>query len=315
MYRAPIKDQFIRECYTTEAMKINARAVLERLAPYEEKLETDFSTIRGDNLRTIVFRVVGAKPSSAACGLRVLRAYVQWCIKNNMPGACSDVMEINMPGLDKYRSQAVADPVHLQLYLNQVFCLESEDTIDVVYRSYLWFAYFGIKEEDSVKVRQRHVDFDMMQIRLDDGSIYPIYGEAIPALRRAVSLTEFVCYNPIYTDNKVARKERLGGDFVLRGMKKGDNVSEPEINRLRTRTSKKTKAALEEGRTLQRLSYKRLYSCGIFYRAYQKERAGMPTEFYHQAQTDSRATREDSVVRMAKLYESDYEFWKLAFHM
>ena len=315
MYRAPIKDQFLREYYTTETTRTNARAVLERLAPYEEKLEADFSTIRGDALRDIVSSVVGARPASAASGLSVLRAYARWCVANHMPGACDDVQKIKTPGIDKYRSQSVADPAHLQIYLNQVFCPESEDTIDVAYRCFLWFAFSGIKENDAPKVRSCHVDFDMMRICLDDGSTYPIYGEALPALRRAVLLTEFVCHNPIYTDNKVARKERVSGDFVLRGIKKGDNDVEPDIGRMRTMTSKKTKAALDDGRTLQRLSYKRLYSCGIFYRAYQAERIGAPVRFYHQAQIDSKASNKSSITRMAKWYESDYEFWKLAFHM
>lgn len=314
MYRAPIKDQFLRECFTTEVSKNTARAVLERIAPYEERLELDISAIRGDALQDVIAHIVGIRGGSFVTDLRVLRSYVRWCIINRIPGACDDILSIQFSGVEKYRRRAVASPAHLQIYLDQVFNPESDETIDVIYRSYFWLAFAGIKEEDSVKIHVNQLDFEHMQIKFVNGEVYPIYSEALPALRKAASLNDFAYRNPNYKNGKVARKDRIGGDLLLRGIKKGSG-DDPAVLSYRTAASKKARLAEETGKTTQRLSYSSVYPCGIFFRAYHDEQAGLEVKFYHQASIDCKSTNHESIQKLARYYEEDYQLWKLAFQV
>lgn len=315
MYRAPIKDQFLRECYTTEESRVDARYTLDRVAPYEKRLETDISAIGGDALQDIVSRLSSARGINFALDLCVLKNYVRWCIINRFPGTCADILDIQFSDTEKYKRKAVANPVQLQAYLDQVFSPESDETIDVVYRSYFWLAFSGIDEEDAIKVRGDQLDLDHMRIVLDNGKVYKIYDQALPAFCKAISLNDFVYRNPNYKNGKVARKDRVSGNLLLRGIKKKDNKENLSIKSYRAVIIKKTKLAEDTGKTTQCLSYSRVYLCGVFFRAYCNEMTGLKVRFYRQAAIDSKSTNKESVLRLARSYDEEYRLWKLVFQL
>ena len=315
MYRAPIKDQFLRECYQTEESRVDARYTLERVAPYEKRLETDISAIGGDALQDIVSRISSARGVNFAMDLCVLQSYVRWCLVKRFPGTCDDILDIQFSGAEKYKRKAVANPVQLQAYLDQVFSPESDETIDVIYRSYFWLAFSGIDEEDAVKIRADQLNLDRMQIMLDNGRVFPIYVEALSAFHKAISLNDFAYRNPNYKNGKVVRKDRVDSNLLLRGIKKKDNKEIPNVKSYRSVIIKKTKLAEDAGKTTQCLSYSRVYLCGSFFRAYCDEVNGLKVRFYRQAAIDCRSTNEESALRLARRYDEEYRLWKLAFRV
>lgn len=315
MYRAPVKDQFLRECYVTEESRVDARYTLDRVAPYEKRLETDISAIGGDALQDIVSHISNARGIHFALDLCVLKNYVRWCLVKRIPGTCADILAIQFSDVEKYKRNVVDNPVQLQVYLDQVFSPESDETIDVIYRSYFWLAFSGIDEEDAVKISADQLNLDRMQIMLDSGRVFPIYVEALPAFHKAISLNAFVYRNPNYKNNKAAIKDRVDGNLLLRGIKKKDNKEISTVKNYRSAIIKKTKLAEDAGKTTKCLSYSRVYLCGIFFRAYCDEVNGLKVRFYRQAAIDCKSTNEESALRLARRYDEEYRLWKLAFQL
>ena len=141
-------------------------------------------------LQPVVNEIVGFRTKSQNTRLSILKDYVRWCIKNQIGGACDELFQIEELGLDKLKRQMVANPQHLQRYLNCICEAESEETVDCIYRCFYWLAYGGMQEEDVFDVTVQDVDLVDMIVRHGEKE-YPIYREAIPAFKNCVTLTQF----------------------------------------------------------------------------------------------------------------------------
>lgn len=291
-----------------------ATVIFNALEKYEEDWQADFCTRSKEELQPVIDEVVGLRAKSQCTTLTILREYTKWCIAMKMPGACDGMLHVEAAGLDKIRHQMVSSPLHLQKYLDEMFDSESEETIDNIYRCYFWMAYGGIDEEDTVLITKENIDFEQMTIAYKDTNI-PIYHEAIPAFRNAVSLTSFLYKHPNYT--KTIRRDRIGGNTVMRGIK-----AETKPFTMRITLSKRNIKAVENGLTDLRLSFYRVRMSGLFYRIYERERAGIPVDFSEAAMRamsgkeysiKGRIKLEHKQNRIERDYMEDYQRWKLAF--
>ena len=246
--------------------------------------------------------------------LTILKEYVKWCITMKVPGACDGMLQIKTVGLDKVKHQMVSSPLHLQKFLDDVFDPESEETLDNIYRCYFWMAYGGIAEKDTILIQNEQVDFGQMVIYYKTTNI-PIYREALPALRNAVSLNSFLYKHPNYS--KPVRRDRVPGNTLMRGIR-----ATTKTFTMRTTLSKRNIKAIEDGLTDLQLSFYRVRMSGLFYRVYEMERAGIPTSFSEAAlrvmdgKTYTLHGREKLEHRQNKIersYLEDYQRWKLAF--
>ena len=124
------------------------------------------------------------------------------------------------------------------------------------------------------------------------------------------------CYkNPNYS--RTITRDRVSGDTLMRGIRAVKKTAT-----LRSILSKKSAKAIEDGLTQQQLSFYRVWMSGLFYRMYDRERAGIPVDF-SEAATDFVADRtyvlngriklEHKQNRIEKNYMEDYQRWKLAF--
>lgn len=91
---------------------------------------------------------------------------------------------------------------------------------------------------------------------------------------------------------------------------------------LRSILSKKSAKAIEDGLTKQQLSFYRVWMSGLFYRMYDRERAGIPIDFSEAATNfvsdrtyalNGRIKLEHKQNRIERDYMEDYQRWKLAF--
>lgn len=314
MYNAELKSRFVKD-YTKSINTANvATTVFEAFEPYETSWNADLCTRDREELQPAIDDILALRSRSQWMSLTILKEYVKWCIAMKVPDACDGMLNIEAAGLAKVRRQMVSSPLHLQRVLDEVFDKESEETIDVTYRCYYWMAFGGIKEDDTLLVRASDIDFANMEIVYQDTHV-PLYREALPAFHKAVELNSFCYKNPNYS--RTITRDRVSGDTLMRGIRAVKKTAT-----LRSILSKKSAKAIEDGLTQQQLSFYRVWMSGLFYRMYDRERAGIPVDF-SEAATDFVADRtyvlngriklEHKQNRIEKNYMEDYQRWKLAF--
>lgn len=315
MYNEDLKKKFVRQYTESINTAEVCRTVFNAFEPYENEWGADLCTRSTEELQPVVEGILGFRACSKWLRLNILRDYVRWCVTTKVPKACDGMLNVEPIGLEKLKHQTVANPLHLQNYLNNICEPESEETVDNIYRCYYWLAYGGIDEEDILKIRCGDVDLENMMV-LYNGTEVPIYREALPAFKNCVNLKQFIYKHPNYS-NPISR-DRVDGDILIRGIR-----NEPSVIKMRVTLSKISKKKIDEGVTDLKLSHYRVWISGLFYRMYERERAGIPVDFSDAAerfvegktyQLDSNhKTLKSKKRQIAKDYLEDYERWKLAF--
>ena len=264
MYNQEQKKKFISSLTKSASTAQNAETLFAATGPYEELAGKDICTFSVDELQPVADEVFALRSNGKWLSRFILQEYSKWCIAMGVEGADNSIYHINLLSLGKVKRQMVSGPAHLQRYLDAVYDPEKEETIDNLYRCYLWMAFCGIEDEAALELKASAVDLRSMTILLGDDEI-PLYRESIPAFRKAVELTEFTYKHPNYQEIK---RQRIPGDELMRGIK-----AMPRIKPFRVRLSRTLAAAYKEGRTQELLSYERIKLSGLFYRVYEQERA------------------------------------------
>ncbi len=314
MYNEELKRQFIRSY--TQSLKTAevARSLFDAFEPYEKEWQSDVCTRTADELQPIFDKVLWLRSNSKRMGVTIIKEYAKWCMLSNYPGACDGISSVNIMGLDKIRTQMVVNPLSLQQYLDKVFDAESKETIDNVYRCFLWMVYGGLSKEEALSVRNRDVDFKTLRITAGETTA-TIYREALPAFLASVNLDSFTWKHSLYINKD--RSDRIPGDLILRGIKK-----DAQLDTMRSTLSKRMVAAEKAGVVNMTLTFYRLYLSGLFYRTYEMELAGSSVDFSEAAAKDmdgkeyslkGRDSLRIKFNRKVRDYKTDYQLWKLAF--
>lgn len=316
MYNEVQKQQFIDECIQSESSRKTVIFIFNSIERYEELIGKDFCTMSEDERQAVFNGALSIRTNSKIATISLLRSYAKWCVDHGIDQANAVSTGISVDSSDKIRSKMVQGPLQLQRYLNAVFSPEDEETIDIIYRCFLWCAFVGIDEKDTDKIRVGDVDLNHMVIHLDHMT-FPLYAESLQTFRKASQLTTFSYSHRNYG---TIRRERNNGDQLLRGYK-GSTTT----HTLRTRVSQIASAAAQNGKTTQRLSYDKVKMSGEFYRIYQRECTGLPVDFWHiaaEAVEKSTAGKEYSAdylhacrVKKKREFSRDYENWKTAFNL
>ena len=319
MYNEELKTRFIQE-YTKSISRAEACVqAFNAIEPFEVQWDADFCTKSAAELEPVVEQLVGFRVRSRWLRIIIFQKYVKWCLAHKVKDACDGMLQVECAGLDKVRTQMVSNPTMLQAYLDVVCDPESEKTTDNIYRCFYWMAYSGMDEHDIMNVKCSDVDFNNMVIRYG-GEEYEIYREAIPALRNAATLTEFVYKHPNYPPDKKVIRNRALGDTLIRGIR-----STTSLAALRVELSRRSKKFIEDGLTDKQLSYYRVYLSGLFYNMKKREEAGIPVDFtgvasrFMEGKTykldAGRNTPEAKKRAVVNDYLQDYERWKAAFSL
>jgi len=314
MYNEKLKVDFVRSYTNSVHTESACRILFDAVEKYENKWNADICTKKEEELLPVIEELVGLRAKSKHLRLLILKEYVKWCISNDVPGACDDILNINDVGVGKIRQQTVSSPLHLQKYLNEICEPEDEQTVDNIYRCYYWLAYAGIYEDDILNIRCDDVDFSRMVIKYN-GIEVPIYREAVLSIKNCIELTQFVYKHPNYSAN--VYKDRVPGDTLIRGIR-----SQLSIKSMRVELSRRSKRMRDSGATELKLSHFRVWISGLFYRTYELELMGVKPDFKAivSQQKDgkvyklgSRNTQEYKKKQLAHDFLNDYQRWKLAF--
>lgn len=316
MYNKEIKSKFIADYTTSLSRRQAIKIMFDDTEQYETEWNKDICQASKDEVLPVLKKLVGFRTGSKGLRMSAMRGYIKWCVENGIPGTRTDILDIKDLGDEKMLNQTVANPQHLQRYLDCIFDKESEETIDCIYRAYYWVAYSGITEEEAMRVEASEVDFENSIIK-HNGVDYPIYREAIQSLKKCVKLREVV-YRKYSGDNKKVRmRRRTPGDILLRGISK----EPPKIETMRMVVSRRARERkhmcredFDNPRVNLKLSFYRVWLSGIFYRMCEAERAGIPVDFkiivcqYYNIASYTNISRR--VNDSAREFTVDYERWK-----
>lgn len=308
MYNEERKMRFLTEMRSSVDF---GRSVFNTIEPYEQKEEKDLCELTVDILQPIANAKFGSRTRTTDSTIAFLRSYVGWCKEQGYP-TCSDVYELKTEMDEKMKRMMIASPIHLEAILNKIFEPVASETVDCLYRCYLWMGFAGIEEAEAIEVTVDEIDFDTMTIE-HGGKSYEIYREAVPAFKMACNATEFRYVNPNYTDGKQGGyRNRYPGEHLLRGIRS----AQIKLTTIRAVIGKKFKAEGIE------TSYGKIRLSGLFYKTYEMERFGEPINFdvfiiERMGKTDHQYHRNYTRNKLAngirRDLEDDYECWKAAF--
>jgi hypothetical protein len=257
--------------------------------------------------------------ASSSSTLVILRDYCKWCSAKGIEGAMVEVYDTSKLGLSKIKSEMVSNPKHMQRCMDAMFKPVSDETVDCIYRGYLWLAYMGLSEREAVNVKICEIDFTSMAIKTHNKE-FEIYREAIPVLKVLTSATHFKQAAP-HSKNPILVERQ--SDFLL-ASQNGLQVAE----NFRTVVSRKSASAIKAGLITTRLNRYSVWLSGIFYRMHELELAGFPVDFRKLVEDladervprgykldSGRQSQKSKLRSIAATYRNDYNRWKLAFNL
>lgn len=321
MYNENQKRAFIESHTNSDKTMAKIVQIFSWFEPYEEDWGLDLSQQSAEKLQPVVNELTGVRSKSTELILIILKEYVKWCGRSGYE-VSKGIFDVRINTIDKIQNQMVASPLHLKAKLDEFFEPVDEETIDITYRVFLWMAFAGLDDKDAIRVTADCVDLKNLRINFE-GHSYEIYKECIQDFEKSCNLTDFQYKHPNY----ITRRDRAGGNLIMRGIR----TPTVDLKTIRPVINKKFSVGdtgETSGRQKSRISYKRIYLSGIFYRAYERERAGLPVDFsefvarsierkektkkYTVTKTRTLATIANTIERE---YLADYEKWKCAFAM
>lgn len=291
-------------------------ALFNATEPFEEEWGADLCTQSAEVLQPMVDSIIGVREYSAVTRLTVLRKYVEWCREvAEIPSTQDGINRVKINGIERMENETVTGPDELERFLNKICHPAELKTTDNLTRAFFWLAFSGIDREDVERITIHDVDINRMCIHIDRDD-YPIYSQAVPALRNCVEQKDFLLIHPNYKTPEESWLERVDGDLLLRGSK-----GSVAIKSIVTDASRKCSKALSEGRIKKKLSYRRVWMSGYFYRVYERERMGFEPTFEglslklarkKNLKTDKNHSFQSRVNKINKQYLTDYYRWKIA---
>lgn len=252
--------KFVTESYPEQAWG-SIESMFRRFDPYEIDFDKPLHQFNNAELQDAVNHALG-KSTTMWTKIDALRKYISWCKKNGVEGVEDSVFHLDESSLEEYKLSMVSGPLQLQAWLNEIFPPEYLQTVDNVYRGYIWLGFSGFDDSHLGDILRTDVDFDAMVIRFDDDT-YPIYLDAVPTLTNLVSCDTLVMTH--YGNIRV--RPRATGDKLLSGI----GIQEFDHKNVRSAVAQRVARAIKEGRTRRRINYRKAALSGLFYRIYRAE--------------------------------------------
>lgn len=280
--------------------------VLQAVAKLEEKYDKDLAQFTKEEIEAWLNQSCGNKAQAVRSAAAILKRYISWCNENGETTCVDPKCKFSIDTSARLQENMFSSPKHLQRIMDQAFHPIEENTVDCVYRAYLWLVYATMPEKETVDVLVSEVDLENLIVE-HNGRSYEIYREALPVFRQLVQHQDI----RIRTGKNLLPKANT--DFLLRTVR----AAHPEAISVRNVAIKKLDAiGVKTG-------YKSVRWSGIFYQIYESERAGYNDgiEVWGTRLTleiDGGESKDErsfilSKRRMKSTIKRDYEMWKKAF--
>lgn len=316
IYNQQLKQEFTKQYSDKPNVHRVCDSVFMSFCEAEETMGKDLCTMSEEEIAPLAAKLLGMAVSSRWFRARILKDYVKWCIENGVEGSRSDALNIKYDDATIMKYQTVKSPIQLKKYLDTIYDSDNDDqsipSVEIMYKCHFWLAYAGMAERDIPLVKTDDVDLINMVVHYD-GNEYPIYREALDIFRACSTLLELSHDHGIYTNVR----GRGDGNNLTRGMNESLSAGVAKTN-----FCKKIKVKMNQGDTDIKLSYRRIWLSGVFYRVYQNEDIGIQPDFSNIDDMKNRdqrnfgvRTQELKIIRtrqIASEYLNDYHRWKLA---
>lgn len=307
MYNLTQKKEYL-ETINNPLGKATATQVLLAFEEYEEEWEGDLSLQSAEKLQIAFDKVTQSESKEEGMVLSQLRKYVRWCARNGYDTSLG-AFEIKVDEIAKIKKQMVASPKDLVKRLDRHFDIPEKESVDVVYRTFFWLAFVGLKDSEAIQITSDMVDLSENIIRYN-GVEYEFGREARRDIKKATELTvlNYEHDSPHY----IIKRNRASGNIILRGYRS----TKINLASFRPMINKRITCGLgdrydpNDHTNKTPISYKKIYYSGLFYRLFEYERAGDEEGFNNEI---GREIAGSSIPR--KQYLDDYNKWKLAFEV
>ena len=248
MFNPETKQRFISEFTNKIAYKRVCESLFNATSKFESELNKDICAMNAEELTPIAESMETVRLGNSRLRMSVLKAYIKWCIENDIDGACDAINSIETSNIKKVRSRMIASPLHLQEYMNLSMMPESSLDPSNIYRCIIWMAYAGISIDDVGFVTVKDVRLNDMMIRFREKN-YPIYRDGFEAFQICVTSSQFIYRNPGYSIGYMIR-DRVQGDVLIRGI-----IGTPSRNTIMSGISRIANSAVSTGETEAKLTY------------------------------------------------------------
>lgn len=337
MYNEKRKNEFISYYGTNKNSKRVITQIFEAIDPYESILNNDISVQSTKYVEKVAKELFKSNRGiSPKIFINILNDYLDWCCDNGYE-INENIRNIKIDEYEKIRSSMITSPLHLRIAMDRIddndiyrFDPPEKDTVDIVCRVYLWMAFAGMYESDAVRVTSDCIDLSKWQI-IFEGRIYDIYKEGREDFAKACTLSGFRYEHKGYSETPIMKRPE--GNLIMRGIRS----SSVNTTTIRSKVNKRMSPKINDEDDMTeyekkyfpkvRLSYNRVRQSGIFYRMYERERAGLPVDFSEIALLDISQREKEGVEYKVGggrtrasiknynvfLYKNSYEQWKAAF--
>ena len=172
-------------------------------------------------------------------------------------------------GSEKIRSYTVANPMAFREYVDSLFPPTDEPTSRYKLRCALWLSYIGVRKTDILNVKESDIDLLSLSVKYN-GDLLEIYRESIEPFRKMLSSD---CYLLTGHHGYTTHTKKTEGDTLIRDVSR--RSSGTTIESLTSDISRAATVANRNGITSKRLSLNDAWLSGMFYRQYERERAGV----------------------------------------
>lgn len=339
------KNKFITEyAKGNKITKAHLEMIFGWVKEFEDVWKMDFALQNERLLEDAINQIVGIRKQSAEHVLIILKDYVRWLIDNGYD-ATTNIEKINVSTLNQKRQSMVPSPQYLRMVMKYAFNDSSMETSDCVLRVFLWMGFSGMSCLEALNVTSQQVDLKKMCINYN-GKKFNIPKESKADFEAACTLEAFDDTKYRKDGTVLPRKiQRRPGDYIMRGAERKtakdlslntlENTIRPQVARKFKAAEEKKQAVIKSGRHEKicdygfNLSFERVFLSGVFYRMFEKEKAGYPVDFRQDAIRDMDIKRsrgkeyietpnntiEKHIVRNMREFRNDYIVWKEAFEL
>ena len=279
MYNEGRKNDFIN-AFGMDRWKFRwATATFNSVERMERKLGKDIADMTADEVGEAL--ATSDIISSATLSNRIpfIVRYKTWCVENGFSAIPVSSGDIHADVSKTIRNTMVYSPDNLHRILDESFQERSENDSKCIYKAHLWFAYAGMQDLDSVRVRVSDIDFNQCSVFIDNRMyFFPDVGR-----RDVKHACEMKTFDRI-VNGKPRSFRREDNDKVLRGR----IVTNKSIDD-RSYLVKTLRPAVKVGFSSSGnngMSYIRIRKSGIFREAFRREVKGIPVNFYPIAHDD-----------------------------
>lgn len=314
MYNEQQKLSFIKHYASQSIIEVQLKGLFEKVAGTETDLDKDLSQFEVSDMQIVLPMIAGFSSETTRKAIYLLKQYIKWCNDTNCPDVNEQLLQLPtskiMAGFEEgIERELITSPLQLQTHLDAIFRPIESNSIHNIYRAFLWLAYSGLAEQDIRVVTKNHINWNHMAIYINNDS-YPIYREEVSTLMNCITLTHFEKCNPIHFKKQYL--QRSMDNAIIRGAEGTTGVDRSELSKI-------ARNAHKLGKIDYVISYTNVWTSGVFYNAYECERAGVPYDFsaairqyYRNKGKDPDSIPIPSRNKLNRRFINDYNRWKKA---